>query len=433
MMQRVYKHRRPISITYESISDRSKELRCNLKNLTYKRVNINNYWRVDNVKENNVKRLEYQDKEIILIATAHVSKESAELVKQVIDEEHPDSICIELDADRYKNMQNPKAWEDTDIVNVIKSKKIGFLIANLFLGSYQKKMAKKLNTTVGGEMLQGIESAKEIGAELVLADRNIQTTFKRIWRKLSFWEKSKLLISLLFSEDDDTEITDEDLQSLLKEDMLESATATLRKQFPQIGEILINERDQFLANKIKNAPGKKIVAILGGAHVPGIQKEIFQDKDIESISVVPPKSFFSKLAGWIIPGIITILIVYSFVLNLQTGLRQLSTWVLWTGALASLFTALSLGHPLSILTSFVTAPLTTLHPLLACGWFAGLVEAKIRKPAVKDIQNIQTDIASIKGIFKNRFLKTILVVFMANIGASIGTFIAGTNLIKNLF
>lgn len=385
------------------------------------------------MSEDNVKRLKYQDKEIILIATAHVSKESAELVKRVIEEEHPDSICIELDADRYQNLQNPKAWENTDIVKVIKSKKIGFLIANLFLGSYQKKIAKKLNTTVGGEMLQGIESSKEIGAELVLADRNIQTTFLRIWRSLSFWEKTKLFVSLIFSSDDDTDITDEDLQNLLKEDMLESATANLRKEFPQIGKILISERDQYLACNIKNAPGKKIIAILGGAHVPGITEEIFRDQDMESISAVPKKSLFSKLAGWIIPAIITIIIVYSFVLNLQTGLRQLSTWVLWTGALAALFTALSLGHPLSILTSFVAAPFTTLHPLLACGWFAGLVEATIKKPAVKDIQNIQTDILSIKGVFKNRFLKTVLVVFMANIGGSIGTFIAGTNLIKNLF
>lgn len=385
------------------------------------------------MSEDNVKRLNYQDKEIILIATAHVSKESAELVKKVIDEEHPDSICIELDADRYQNIQNPKAWEDTDIIEVIKSKKIGFLIANLFLGSYQKKLAKKLNTTVGGEMLQGIESSKETGAELVLADRNIQTTFMRIWRKLRFWDKIKLFAGLLFSADEDTEITDEDLQNLLKEDMLESATADLRKEFPQIGEVLISERDQYLAYKIKNAPGKKVVAILGGAHVPGIQKEIYKEQDIENISIVPQKSLFSKLAGWIIPAIITFLIVYSFVLNLQTGLRQLSTWVLWTGALAALFTALSLGHPLSILTSFVAAPFTTLHPLLACGWFAGLVEASIKKPAVKDIQNVQTDMLSIKGIFRNRFLKTILVVIMANIGGSIGTFVAGTNLIKNLF
>ncbi len=383
--------------------------------------------------ENNVTRLKYEDKEILLIATAHVSEESVELVKRVISEERPDSVCVELDEGRYNNIKNPKAWESTDIIKVIKAKKVGFLLANLALSSYQKKMAKKLKTNVGGEMIQGIKSAEETGARLVLADRNIQTTFLRIWRKLGLWEKAKLFASLIFSFDDDTDITDQDLQELLKEDMLESVMAGIRKQYPQVGEVLISERDRYLAAKIKEAPGKKVVAVLGGAHVPGVKQEIYKSQNVEEISSVPPKSRLSKLAGWIIPAAITGLLVYAFVLNFQTGLQQLSAWVLWTGALAALFTALSLGHPLSILTSFLAAPITTLHPLLACGWFAGLVEATLKKPTVQDVHNIQNDIFSFKGFFKNRFLKTLLIVIMANIGSSIGTFVAGTDIIRNLF
>jgi len=381
---------------------------------------------------NNVTRLDYLDKEIILIATAHVSKESAELVRQVIEEEHPDSVCVELDEERYRNIQNPKAWEETDIVKVIKTHKVGFLVANLILGSYQKKIAGKLDTPVGGEMLQGIQSAKDNGAKLVLADRSIQTTFLRIWRKLSLWEKLKLIFSLIFTMDDDTEISSQDLQDLLKEDMLESLTADMRKKFPVIGEILISERDQYLANKIKNAPGNKIVAVLGGAHVPGIKKEIFLEQDMEGISTIPPKSRLSKLSGWIVPAAVTGLLVYAFFVNIQTGIQQLSSWVLWTGALAALFTALSFGHPLSILTSFAAAPITTLHPMLACGWFAGLVEATIKKPTVQDVQNVQRDIFSLKGIISNRFLKTILVVTMANIGGTIGTILGSMDIMKNL-
>jgi pheromone shutdown-related protein TraB len=381
----------------------------------------------------NVTVLDYQNKRIILIATAHVSKESIELVKQVIEVEHPDSVCIELDEDRYNSMQNPKAWENTDIVKVIKSKKLGFLLANLALSSYQKKLAKQLNTTVGGEMLQGIESAKAIGAELVLADRKIQTTFLRIWRKLSLWEKAKLLVSILFSFDDDAEVSDKDLQELLKADTLEALLTDMRKEFPKIGDILVSERDQYLAAKIKKAPGKKIVAILGAAHVPGVKNEIFCIQDIDSISTIPPKSPFGKIVGWLIPAAMIALLLYAFFVNLQTGLEQLSAWVLWTGVLAALFTALSLAHPLSILTSFVVAPFTTINPVLACGWFTGLVEASLKKPTVQDIQRIPDDIFSFKGFFKNRFLRIILVVFMANIGASIGTFVAGAGIIRNLF
>lgn len=380
----------------------------------------------------NVTKLHYEDKEIILIATAHVSKESALLVKQVIAEEKPDSVCIELDEGRYQNIQNPKAWENTDIVKVIKSNRVGFLLVNLALSAYQKKIARQMGNQVGGEMIQGIESAKEIGASLVMADRDIQTTFLRIWRKLTLFEKAKLIVSLVFSFDEDKEVSELDLKELIQSDMLESVMSSMKKQFPKIGEILIHERDQYLASKIRSAPGRKVVAVLGGAHVPGVKEEIFKEQDLGAISVVPPKSKFAKIAGWIIPIAILALITYAFAVNIQTGLRQLSVWVLWTGVLAAGFTALSLGHPLSILTSFLAAPLTTIHPLLACGWFTGLVEAWIKKPTVQDVQNISTDIFSFKGFFRNRFLKILLVVIMANIGASIGTFIAGTNLIRNL-
>lgn len=381
----------------------------------------------------NITKLTVQDKEIILIATAHVSKESAELVKQVIEEEKPDSVCVELDEERYKNIRNPKSWENTDIIKVIKTKRVGFLLANLALSSYQKKMAKKLGSPVGGEMIQGINSAEEIGATLVLADRNIQTTFLRIWRKLGIWEKTKLLTGLFFSFDDDTEITNEDLQELLQADMLQSVMASVREKFPGVGQILITERDQYLAAKIKEAPGRKIVAVLGGAHVPGVKEELFREQDLPRISFVPPVKPMSKISGWIIPAMILGLFAYAFINNVQAGLEQLSAWVLWTGALAAIFTALSLGHPLSILTSFVMAPFTTLNPLLACGWFTGLAEATIRKPTVKDLQNVSEDISSFRGFFKNRLLRIILIVFMANIGASLGTFIAGAGMIKNLF
>ncbi len=381
----------------------------------------------------NVITLDYQNKRIILIATAHVSKESAELVKQVIEEEQPDSVCVELDEDRYNNIQNPKAWENTDIVKVIKTKKVGFLMANLVLSSYQKRLAKQLGTHVGGEMIQGIESAKAIGATLVPVDRKIQTTFLRIWRKLSLFEKGKLLACLLFSFDDDTKISDEDLQELLKTDILESLLIDMRKQFPKIGDILINERDQYLASKIKEAPGEKIVAILGGAHVPGVKNEIYRSQDMDSISTIPPKNPVAKIVGWLIPAAVIVLLSYAFFVSIQTGLEQLSAWVLWTGILAAIFTTLSLAHPLSIITSLIVAPFTTINPVLACGWFTGLVEATIKKPTVQDIQRIPEDIFSFKGLFKNRFLRILLVVFMANIGASLGTFLAGADLIRNLF
>ena len=382
--------------------------------------------------EDNIVRLEYRGKEIILVATAHVLKQSADLIRKVIHEEQPDSVCVELDEGRYQSIQNPKAWENTDIIQVIKSKKISFLLANLILGSYQKRIAKGLDTVAGQEMLEGINSAKETGAQLVLADRKIQTTFTRIWRKLNLWDKGKLLFDLLLSSDDEKDLSNEDISNLLKTDVLASVTEQVRGQFPKIAEILISERDQYLAYKIKEAPGKKVVAVLGAAHVPGVREEIFKTQDIVELSAVPVKYPLSRVIPWAIPMIIIGLLIYSFIVNIATGMRQLSSWALWNGLLAAAFTALSFGHPLSILTSLVAAPFTSLNPLIACGWLTGLVEATIRRPTVQDINNIPRDIFSLKYFFKNRFLKVLLIVIMANIGSSIGSFVAGLDIIKNL-
>lgn len=383
------------------------------------------------MENENITRIMLGEKEIILIATAHVSKESAELVRETILLEKPDSVCIELDDDRYENMKNPKAWEQMDIIKVIKSGKVGFLLANLVLSSYQKRMAKKLETNVGAEMVEGIKAAEEVGAQLVMADRKIQTTFMRIWRKLTFWEKCKMLAGII-ADDDEEEITDETINDMLKSDMLTAAVEMVNEELPKVGEILISERDTYLAYKIKNAPGKKVVAVLGGAHVPGICSQIDTEIDIEEISTTPPRSAFSKAIGWILPLSIIALLVVAFMQGFDTGVGQLKNWFLITGTSAAILTALTLPHPLSILVAFVTAPFTTLNPLLACGWFVGIAEATLRKPTVQDIQNVHEDIFSIKGFLGNRFLKTLLIVIMANIGSSMGTFIAGSNLLRNI-
>jgi pheromone shutdown-related protein TraB len=383
--------------------------------------------------DSNVYRLTYKDKELILIATAHVSKESAALVKRVIEEEQPDSVCVELDKGRYEAIKNPKEWQSTDVIKIIKSKKTVFMLANLALSSYQKRLATKLNIKVGQEMIQGIESAELCGAELVLADRNIQTTLMRIWRKLKFFEKLKMMFSLFMSSGEDTDITDADLENMLKEDILESLLKDLKSEFPTIGEVLLSERDQYLAHKIKNAKGSKIVAVLGGAHVPGIKEEIYKEQDLESITFVPPASKVMKVIGWSIPAAIIGMIIYSFVLSFQTGVDQLTTWILWNGIFASLFTALSFGHPISIITAFVVAPISSLNPLVACGVITGLVEAMLRKPTVEDVSNVPQDFTSVKGFLKNRFLRVLLIVVMANLGSTIGTFVAGLDIVKNIF
>jgi len=377
-----------------------------------------------------VHRIMLDDKELIVIGTAHVSKNSAEEVKTIIEEEKPDSVAIELCNSRYQSMQDQDRWKKTDIAKVVKEKKSFLLLANLILSSYQKRMAKQIGIQAGQEMLQAIESAKEIGAQLVLADRDIQVTFARIWGNLGFWGKTKLFFTLVLSIFSDEKITEEDLEKMKSGDMLTSALSELSKSFPQLKETLIDERDKFLAQKIKTAPGKKVVAVVGAGHVPGLKEAIKEDQDLVALSKIPPKKKTGKIIGWTISIVIIALMVSTIIVNRDAGLDQILAWILWNGSLSALGTIAALGHPLSILTAFFIAPVSSLNPILAAGWFAGLVEALVRKPKVFDFENLNEDVSSFKGFWKNRVTKILLVVVFANVGSSVGTFIGGAEVIR---
>lgn len=384
-------------------------------------------------EKENITRLTLDNKEIILIGTAHVSKQSAELVKEVIEAEQPDSVCIELDEQRYKSIVEGNNWKEMDIFKVIKEKKASLLLMNLAISSFQKRMAKQLGIQAGAEMIQGIESAKDVGAELVLADRNIQITFSRIWNQVGLWGKAQLLTQVIFSIFNNDTITEEELEKMKSQDMINSVLHEFTEYFPRLKKPLIDERDQYLAQKIKEAPGEKIVAVLGAAHVPGVTKEIYKDHDLKKLTELPPKSKGPKIIGWVLPIILVALIVLTFFLNPDAGLEQTLSWFLWTSSMAAIGTALAFGHPFAILTAFVVAPLTALHPLLAAGWFAGFSQAYFRRPNVRDFEALSEDVYSVKGFWNNKVTRVLLVIVLANIGTSIGTFIGGANVIRVFF
>lgn len=381
------------------------------------------------MESSNITRIQLGEKEIILIGTAHVSKNSALEVRETIEREEPDTICIELDAQRYESINQKDKWSNTDIVQIIKSKRAGFLFANILLSNYQRKLAEQFNIESGQEMMEGIACAKETGAELVLADRNIQITFNRIWRGCSFFEKIKLLFTIALSVVDDEEITEEDLEELKSEDMLTAALSEMGSAFKGVKTYLVDERDQYLAYKIKNAKGKKIVAVLGAAHVPGIKEELYKTQDIKKLEEVPKKSNVGKILGWSIPILLVLLVGITFFINPNSGWEQTKSWILWNGALSALGTLLAGGHILAVLTAFVAAPISSLSPLLAAGWFAGIVEAHFRKPKVEDFESLPKDLGSFKGLWQNKVTKILMVVVFANLGSMIGTWMGGINII----
>ena len=383
--------------------------------------------------EENITRINLDGKELILIGTAHVSRQSAEQVKEVIERERPDSVCIELDAQRYQSVMDSNKWKETDIFKVIKEKKTTLLLMNLAISSFQNRLAKQFDIKPGQEMIQGIESAKETGAELVLADRNIQVTFSRIWHNLGWTGKSQLLSAIFFSIFSKETISEDELEKMKSQDTLNAVLAEFTESFPKLKTPLIDERDQYLAQKIKEAPGNKIVAVLGAAHVPGITKEIHKEHDLEALSQTPPNSVVPKILGWAIPLLIIALMVYTFIANPSAGFDQAMSWILWTGSLAAIGAAVAFGHPLAVISAFVAAPFTALHPLIAAGWVSGIVQAYVRRPNIGDFETLSEDVFSIKGFWHNKVTRVLLVVLLTNLGGSIGTFIGGADVIRVFF
>ena len=378
----------------------------------------------------NIHRLNIDDREIILIGTAHVSRQSADEVKAIIEAEKPDTVCVELCQSRYQAVTDSDRWKNTDIIKIIREKKALLLLANLALSSYQKRLAKKFGIQPGQEMIQGIKSAEELGAQLCLADRDIQVTMLRLWRSIGFWGKSKLFFQLLLGMFYDEELTEEELESMKSKDMLSAALDELSRSFPMLKSIIIDERDQFLAQKIKTAPGSKIVAVLGAGHIPGIKEVINKDHDLEQLSKVKPPSKSSKLIAWLIPIIIIGLIISTFTVDRATGFEQILTWIIWNGSLGMIGALLALAHPLAILTALLVAPISSLSPLLAAGWFAGLTEALVRKPSVSDFENLAEDVHTMKGFWRNKVTRVLLVVVFVNLGSTAGTVIGGAEVIS---
>ena len=379
--------------------------------------------------ENSYEQIIYKNKTIHLIKTAHVSKNSKEDVYKYFEQINPDSICIELDEDRYKNITSKDKWQNTDIFKIIKEGKVAVLLVSIILSAYQKKMATSLNSTNGAEMMAGIELAHANNKELVLIDRPINTTFKRIWQSLSLKEKINLISGIISSIFEKEEISEKDIENLKEQEALDLALEEVAKELPNVKRTLVDERDMYLAESIKKAKGNNIMVIIGAAHAKGIKKYINEDNDLNKLVELKKKK--PSLIKWLIPIAIIAMIVCTLILNKDVGINQIKIWILVNGTLSAFGTLLCLGHPLSIITAFIMAPITSLNPLLSSGLFAASVEAFIRKPKVKDFESIATDSLNLKGFIKNKVTKVLIIFIMANVFSSIGTFVSGIGIVSS--
>ncbi len=385
---------------------------------------------IENSKETEgleLTRINVGGREIVLVGTAHVSKGSADLVEKVIEDEKPDTVCVELCASRYQSIRSSAAWRDMDIYKVIKEKKAFLLLSNFMLTAFQKKIGEKLGVRPGEEMIRALDAGEKAGARICLADRDITVTLSRTWRTTGFFNKIKLFFQLLMSLGSVGDIDEKDIERMKNEDILESMLAELETSHPSIRKILIDERDRYLAYKIGNAGGEKTVAVVGAGHVPGIRRYIHETEaiDMAALETVPPKGRTGGILKWLIPGIIIAVFIAGFFYGgRDAGGEMLVLWVLANGFFAGLGAMLAFCHPVTFFSAVAAAPLTSLNPMLAAGWVAGLVEATIRKPKVSDLEDLPKDILSVRGFWKNKVTRILLVVVFANLGSSIGTFVA---------
>ncbi|MCE5257358.1 MAG: TraB/GumN family protein [Spirochaetaceae bacterium] len=378
-----------------------------------------------------IRTIELKNRKIILVGTAHISHESVTEVCDLIRQENPGRICVELDQNRYQSMTQGSKWEDLDIRKVLKEKKGFFMLANLALSGFQKRMGEGVGAKPGEEMIAATKTADELGIPWSTCDREIQTTLKRAWAKSNFWNKCKLLASLVSSAFSNEKLSEEEIEKLKETSELEQMMNELASYLPSVKEVLIDERDRYLASKIFETKEDVVIAVIGAGHLPGIEQWLHKldagemSSDTTDIDFVPPSSKWSKVIGWIIPIAIVALIVNSFIKSgSQAGLAMTLKWIIWNGSLSALGSALCMAHPLTIVVSFITAPLATLNPFVGVGLFAAITEVNLRKPKVKDFDRLNEDITSVKGFYMNRITHILLVFMMSSIGGMIGNFIA---------
>jgi pheromone shutdown-related protein TraB len=381
-------------------------------------------------------RLTLGDREIILVGTAHISRESTELVRRVIAAEQPDRVCVELDAKRYEALSQRKRWVNLNLKEIIYSKQLATLLANLVLASYQKKLGDQLGIQPGTELLEAARAAEEHGIAVSLCDRDVRVTMRRAWHATSLFKKSYLLASLLASLFDETEMSEEKLSELRQTDVLSELMQELGTALPELKRVLIDERDTFLSEKIKAAGGNKVVAVVGAGHVAGIKEALAEDRSrqMAEIDTIPPVSPIWKIIGWTIPAAI---IASIFLIGFRHGAGaagdNIVYWILANGIPSALGALLALAHPVTIIGAFVAAPITSLTPVIGAGYVTAFLQVIFQPPVVGEFERALQDMTTFRGWWKNRLLRVFLAFLLPGLGSFIGTWIGGFKIFSNLF
>jgi pheromone shutdown-related protein TraB len=396
-----------------------------------------------------VEVLELDGRRIVLVGTAHVSQESVDIVSRVIERERPDTVCIELDQRRFEALAQGKRWESLDLREVVRKRQLTTLLLNLFLASYQKRLGGKLGVVPGSELLAAVELAKARGLPVELCDRDVRVTLRRAWAALPTRKKAMLLSGVLASAGETPDISEEDLRRLRRKDVLSDLMQELGQAMPELKRTLIDERDSYLAAKISAAAGRTLVAVVGAGHLAGMSAALRERRsvDLAELDRIPPVSSRYKVIGWAVSFAIVASIAYLGVgRRVGGGGGPPRVWgrgfavardnaVIWGLAHAipsAIGGLIALGHPLTIVAAFLSAPFTALSPLIGVGYVAAAVQVYFAPPRVSELQAVGDDMAIAGRWWSNRMLRVFLVFILTSVGGALGTWVGGAKILANL-
>jgi pheromone shutdown-related protein TraB len=376
-----------------------------------------------------------------IIGTAHVSRASAVAVKEMAESGEYDAIAVELCQARYDALTAERKWTDLDLYKIIREGKAGLVMANLALSAYQRRIADQFGIEPGAEMRAAAVAAKELKLPLQLVDRDLATTLRRSYASVPWYKRFYLMAGLAFGMVSSDEIDEESIEKLKEGDILESTFTEFAEHSPELFEALIAERDRYMAVRLReensDAEGRNVLVVVGAGHLDGMAGHLESNTasprlEREKLERLPKRAKWPRLIPWAIMVLVLAGFFIGFSRSPELGWELVIIWVVINGGLSALGALIARGHPLTVLSALVAAPLTSLNPTIAAGMVTGLVESWIRKPRVSDLENLRFDITTLKGWFRNPATRILLVFFLSNLGSAIGTWVAGFKIFEAL-
>jgi pheromone shutdown-related protein TraB len=380
---------------------------------------------------------------IHLLGTAHISAESVREVETAVRSGQYDAIAVELCQSRYQAMFASQDLEKSDLLALIKQGKLPQMLLQVLLASYQERLARQVETPLGAELKAAVTEAKAHNLPLLLIDRDVRITLQRVRQANNFWQNFQLLGLLIAGIFEKQAISREEVEKLKEGDMLSHALSEMAQGQPAIYRVIIQERDQYLAYKLQEAANsgqyQNILAVVGAGHVPGMVENFEkipsgnEATQLSALEQISDKKGFWHYFPYLVIGLIILGFIIGFSQNQNLGWQILGQWIVINGSLAAIGSAIAFAHPLTIISAFLAAPLTSLNPTVGVGMVTAFVEALVRKPNLGHLKNLRQDIEKWQGWWKNPLGRVFLVFFFSSLGSALGTYIAGFQIWSAIF